>query len=240
MRIKFHDDAEKFMESEIELHKEIENFHIVAAFPELYPVLLQNNAINKLLGLITHENTDISIATISLIQEMTEVDTLIEQVNIAKDFIDALIQNQGFELLVQNLSRLDETSDEDAQGVHNTMGIFENFLELQPDLTVHLCEKTYLLSFLLHRVRTKSFDANKLYCSEILSILLQSDIRNVRWLSRLPTDDTEPNVSTQVNGLELLLESIAFYRKKEIESSDEQVMSFLFCIEKNKSLIALF
>lgn len=222
MRIKHADEPEKFMEAEFELHKEIEDFHIIAAFPELYSVLIQNNAINTLFGLITHENTDISIAAISLIQEMTEADTLAEHPDVAKDVITATIKIQGFELLVQNLSRLDETNDEDAQGVHNTMAIFENFLEIQPDISVHLCEKTYILHYLLNRIRTKNFDANKLYCSEILSILLQSDVRNQKILCQLPTP-SDGSTQNHVNGLELLLESIAIYRKKDVDIADEQV-----------------
>ena len=37
---------------------------------------------------------------------------------------------QGLELLVQNLSRLDEASSEDADGVHQTLGIVENLSEV--------------------------------------------------------------------------------------------------------------
>lgn len=228
MRIKHSEEPEKFMESEFELHKEIEDFHIVAAFPELYSILIQNNAVNTLFGLITHENTDISIAAISLLQEMTEVDTLMEQPIIAKDFVNAVIKIQGFELLVQNLSRLDESNDEDAQGVHNTMAIFENILEIQAEISIHLCEKTYLLSFLLNRLRVKTFDANKLYCSEILSILLQSDIKNRKILLHLPTASESSAGTSYMNGLEMLLESIAIYRKKEVDIADEQVIITIF------------
>ncbi|CAN0242660.1 unnamed protein product, partial [Discosporangium mesarthrocarpum] len=37
---------------------------------------------------------------------------------------------QGLELLVQNLSRLDESNEEDAKGVNTTMGVLENLLEV--------------------------------------------------------------------------------------------------------------
>lgn len=40
-----------------------------------------------------------------------------------------LLYEQGLELLVQNLSRLDESNDEDAKGVNTTMGVLENLLE---------------------------------------------------------------------------------------------------------------
>lgn len=38
---------------------------------------------------------------------------------------------QGLELLVQNLSRLDESNEEDAKGVNTTMGVLENLLEVR-------------------------------------------------------------------------------------------------------------
>lgn len=38
---------------------------------------------------------------------------------------------KGLELLVQNLSRLDESNEEDAKGVNTTMGVLENLLEVR-------------------------------------------------------------------------------------------------------------
>jgi hypothetical protein len=69
---------------------------------------------------------------------------------------------------------LDESNDEDAQGVHNTFAIIENLIELEPTIASTICRKTELLKFLLRRVMEKKFDPIKLYASEILSILLQS------------------------------------------------------------------
>jgi hypothetical protein len=44
--------------------------------------------------MITHENTDISIAAVGLIQEMTDVDTILEEES-AMVFIDAFLDCQG-------------------------------------------------------------------------------------------------------------------------------------------------
>ena len=56
----------------------------------------------------------------------------------------------------------------------------------QPEVAVSVCERTKVLTFLLKRIKAKKFDANKLYCSEILSILLQADSRNQRAFGALP------------------------------------------------------
>lgn len=68
MRIKFPDNPEKFMESELELHEAIHELHVVATVPDLYPVLVQLNAIPSLLELLSHENTDISVGIVDLLQ----------------------------------------------------------------------------------------------------------------------------------------------------------------------------
>lgn len=68
MRIKFPENPEKFMESEVELHEAIQELHVVATVPDLYPILVQLNAINSLLELLSHENTDIAVAVVDLLQ----------------------------------------------------------------------------------------------------------------------------------------------------------------------------
>eukprot|EP01041_Mallomonas_annulata_P009997 gene9997-20795_t len=122
LRMKYVDEPEKFMDSEIELNLEINNLYTIAASPELYPVLIQSGSFTSILGMIAHENTDISISTIGLLQELTDPDTVLE-VEEASCLVDALLKGQGLELIIQNLSRLDESNEEDAQGVFNTMGI---------------------------------------------------------------------------------------------------------------------
>ncbi len=97
----------------------------------------------------------------------------------------SFVSNQGLELVVQNLSRLNEESEEDAQGVFNTLAIVENLVDLKSSIAVDICAKTHLLKFLLMRLRVRKFDTNKLYCSEILSILLQADPINPRQVNRL-------------------------------------------------------
>jgi hypothetical protein len=115
-RAKHYDEPSKFMDSEIELHAAISDLTTVAASPELYPILVESNSVKTILGMITHENTDISLASVSLLDELIDASVLAD-VPEARPFIDAVLDLQGLELLVQNLNRLDESSEEDAQGV---------------------------------------------------------------------------------------------------------------------------
>lgn len=120
MRIKFPEQPEKFMESEVDLHNIIQDLHAVATVPDLYPILVELNAIPSLLELLAHQNTDISVAVVDLLQEMSDVDILHESMDGADILIETLRQQQLCALLVQNLDRLDESVKEESDGVHNT------------------------------------------------------------------------------------------------------------------------
>lgn len=196
MRIKFPENPEKFMESEIELNDVIQDLRSVATVPDLYPLLVELNGISSLLELLSHQNTDISVAVVDLIQELTDVDILHESLDGAETLIEALRNQQAAGLLVQNLERLDENVKEEADGVHNTMAIFENLMEIKSEIAKEVAEQG-LMQWILKRLRVKMpFDTNKLYCSEILSILLQDTNDNRILLGNL-------------DGIDVLLQQLA-------------------------------
>lgn len=216
LRIKFTDMPEKFMDSEIELNDAIQELHIIATQPDLYHVVVELNAVTSVLGLLSHENTDISIAVVDLLQEMTDVDTLNESQEGADTLIDALLEGQIVALLVQNLERLDESVKEESEGVHNTLGIVENLTEFKPDISADACQQG-LLQWILKRLKAKMpFDANKLYCSEILSILLQNQDDNRKLLGEL-------------EGVDVLLQQLAYFKRHDPSDSEElEMMENLF------------
>lgn len=100
------------------------------------------------------------------------------------------------ELLVENLSRLNETEESDREGVFHILGmersvvislfyfylhclgIFENTLGFNPVIGMSLVSKTNILSWLLERISGKTQDANRGYAAEVLSILLQDNRQN--------------------------------------------------------------
>jgi beta-catenin-like protein 1 len=129
LRMKYSDEPERFLESELELHAEIEKLAAIAAAPELFPQFVELGALVSMLGLLTHDNTDISISVLAVLQEVIDPETFEEDEG-AVVLLDAFLVNSGLELLVQNLSRLDETNEEDAQGVHYTLQIIENLREV--------------------------------------------------------------------------------------------------------------
>ncbi|XP_015120259.1 beta-catenin-like protein 1 [Diachasma alloeum] len=211
MRVKFPDQPEKFMESEVELHETLQELHVVATSPELYPLMVELGAIPSLLELLSHENTDIAVGVVDLIQELSDVDILHESQEGADALIDALLEQQVCALLVQNLDRLDESVKEESDGVFNTLAIFENLLEFRPELCVD-AGKQGLLQWLLRRIKAKMpFDANKLYASELLSILLQNTPENKLVLGDL-------------DGIDVLLQQLAYYKRHDPQTAEEQEM----------------
>jgi len=77
--MKYPNEPSKFMESEIELNDQIQELYAIAAYPELYIDFVNNGSVPSILGMVTHENTDISLSAIGLLQELIEPDTILEE-----------------------------------------------------------------------------------------------------------------------------------------------------------------
>lgn len=116
------------MEAELELHEAIQELHALATVPELYALAVEQKLVPTVLGLLSHENTDIAVAVVNLLQELTDIDTLNESQEEAAILIDSLLEQQICSLLVHNLERLDENQREESDGVHNSLGNHYIFL----------------------------------------------------------------------------------------------------------------
>lgn len=149
------------------------------------------------------------MAVVDLIQELTDVDILHESVDGADVLIESLRKQQITALLVQNLDRMDEAVKEEADGIHNTLAIFENLTDIRPEICREAAEQG-LLQWILKKLKLKTpFDANKLYCSEILSILIQDNKDNQLLLGNL-------------DGIDILLQQLAAYKRHDPNTSEEQ------------------
>lgn len=76
LRIKYPDNPVKFMDSEVELNAIIQELKGIATVPDLYPLLVDLHGIPSILELLAHPNTDIAVAVVDLLQEITDVDIL--------------------------------------------------------------------------------------------------------------------------------------------------------------------
>ncbi|CAH0600301.1 unnamed protein product [Chrysodeixis includens] len=209
MRIKFPDQPEKFMDSEIDLHEALQDLSAVATVPDQYPLLVSLKCVNSLLELLSHDNTDISTKVVHLLQELTDVDILHESEEGADELINALAEAEAPALLLHNLSRLDEQVPDERDAVHDTLGIIENLTEFRPEMCSEVAKQGFL-QWILKRLKLKvPFDANKLYSTEILSILLQNTPENRKLLGEL-------------DGIDVLLQQLAFYKRNDPAGAEEQ------------------
>ena len=88
--------------------------------------------------------------------------------------------------LVQNLSRLDVEKEDDSEGINKILNVLENILEIKPDTAQYIVDNTKILVWLLKKLSPKTpFDDNKLYASEIFSILIQYNKENQFTLGKM-------------------------------------------------------
>ncbi|KAJ3012777.1 UNVERIFIED_CONTAM: hypothetical protein HDU68_001032 [Siphonaria sp. JEL0065] len=217
MRVRFPDDPLKFIDSEADLDEDLHNLMAVSAAPELYVNLVSLGTVSSLLALLEHPNTDIAIATIHLLSELTDEDVVAEASEEGeagmKALAASLLEHQILDVLVQTLTRLDEFKEgtEDKQGVFNILSVIENLISVDQTVAEKVVSSTTLLVWLLSRIQTKQFDSNRQYASELLAILLQNSKPN-----RVALGSS--------GGVTALLKVISVYRKKDPKEADEVEM----------------
>ncbi|KIY49252.1 DUF1716-domain-containing protein [Fistulina hepatica ATCC 64428] len=220
-RSKYPDDPTKFIDSEADLDSAIKSLMVLAESPGLaYPELVKSGALTKLIGLLSHENADIAIDIVEILHELTDEDVgdeaedpEAEDRKIAEEalkmLVDSLLENSILELLVDNLSRLNEDEEGDRQGVFHILAIFENVLGVRPSLSSLLVSKTSILSWIFARIQIKTHDENRGYAAELLSILLQDNRDN-----RLAFGEKD--------GVEVCLKVVDRFRRRNPNDTEEE------------------
>lgn len=200
------------MESEIDLHEEIKKLQIIATSPDLYKLFVSLGSIVSLGSLLIHDNTDISISVIDLFNELIEAED--EEQDPEMSVFNSFIKNNIMETLVDNLSRLDATNDEEQQAIHNTFSIFESMLELGGSKSAPiLAGKSQLFKYLLNYISTTTTTTTpipiKLYSSELLSSIFLND------------ENSRSIFTKKYNGIEKLLVLLSQFIKKQPDSLQE-------------------
>ncbi|KXZ43101.1 hypothetical protein GPECTOR_102g54 [Gonium pectorale] len=209
LRLKYADQPDRFLDSEVDLDECIKALMQVAGSPELYPVLLEGECLKNLLDLLNHENTDIAADAVELLAELTGADADAEYGEESRALVEGLLEANCPELLVARLLGFKEEADEEARAVHNCLAVVENMVEIQPSLSSTFVERTKLLPWLLRRLKRRDFDPNKQYASEVLAVLMQGSVSNQ---ARLGAE----------NGIDLLLTCVAQYKSRDPAPGEEE------------------
>lgn len=80
----------RFMSSEADLDADIKALSILSEHPELYEEFANLGCVASLVSLLSHENTDIAIDAIEIINELTDEDVEAEQVQ-WDTLVDAMV-----------------------------------------------------------------------------------------------------------------------------------------------------
>lgn len=209
LRAKFENEPAKFMGSEADLDADIKALSILSEHSELYGEFAKLGCVGSLVGLLSHENTDIAIDAVEIISELTDEDVEAEQEQ-WKAITDAMVESDLLDLLISNFSRFNETIESDRSGVYHALSVLEN-LASQPSLAEKIGQDTTVLKWLLERIqkRESPVTQNKQYAAEVLAILLQSSSINRTKVCEL-------------DGVDTLLQILAAYRKRDPAKGTEE------------------
>ncbi|KAI0155409.1 DUF1716-domain-containing protein [Hypoxylon sp. FL1284] len=218
LRAKFEDQPQKFISSEADLDADIKALSILSEHPELYPEFAKLGCVSSLVGLLAHENTDIAIDAIEIINELTDEDVSADDYQ-WNSLVDALLEADLLGLLVSNFERLDEEQEVDRSGIYYALSIVENLCGGRTTTAEQVAENDNLLKWLLRRIQIKEnpVGQNKQYAAEVLAILVQTSSKNRTRLASL-------------DAVDIMLQLVAAYRKRDPEKGgeEEEYMENLF------------
>jgi beta-catenin-like protein 1 len=222
LRAKYADDPLKFVASEADLDADIKTLSLLSEYPSLYAQLVKSGSLTSLVQLLAHDNTDIAISAIQVLEELTDEDTSATPEQWSA-LTQSLLDSDVIDLLTSNLSRLNETTSEtDRDGVYHILSLLENLLS-SPVNHDPIGSHDSLLTYLLTRIKTPDASAraqvgqNRQYAAELLAILLQ-------------TSNSNRNRVAEQDGVDTILQLLAPYRSgdPERDSDEEEFVENLF------------
>ena len=197
------------MGSEADLDADIKALSILSEHPELYNEFSKIGCVGSLVSLLSHENTDIAIDAIEIINELTDEDVEAEQEQ-WDSLVDALLEADLLDLLYENILRLNEDIESDRAGIYHVLSVLEN-LSSRPSSISKIGTDTKLLHWLLSRIQVpeSAVSQNKQYSAEVLAILLQSSLSN-------------RNSLISDSGIDVFLQLLSPYRKRDPAKGTEE------------------
>ncbi|GAA5841799.1 hypothetical protein JCM11251_004067 [Rhodosporidiobolus azoricus] len=233
LRTKFPTDPEKFVDSEFNLLEALRGLILLSTSPAMtYPLLLENSTPSTFADLLSHENSDVSIAVVEVLEEWVDPEGLDDddadegeeeqekKREAMKALVDGLVKEGVMELVVAQLGRLNEEDESERTGVFRTLSLIENLLTLSPSLaSPFLRPKSPFLSWLLTRLsqsgKPSDYDQNRFYAAEMLALVLSLPHEVVEGVreARMRVGEEE--------GVDALLKVLSIYRKRDPSSADE-------------------
>jgi beta-catenin-like protein 1 len=99
----------------------VASFTFLSEHPSLYPIFVDSGALSTMIKLFAHENVDIAISVLEVLVELTGEDVEYQQESDMESLIDGMFKDDGMEVMIGNLERLDESKEDDRRGVFHTL-----------------------------------------------------------------------------------------------------------------------
>ncbi|EMR10899.1 hypothetical protein PNEG_01045 [Pneumocystis murina B123] len=217
LRMKYSENPEKFLSSEADLDSEIKALSVLSGYPELYSEILRLGCYKSLIGLLSHENADIAISVLELLDELID-DDIDHNENQMKLLINSLIEAQLFNALTDNMTRFNEFNESDRRGVFLVLSILENISSFSHTFSENAVSSTNILEWLLQRLQIKEFpiSQNKQYVAELLAIYTSSS----SFIRKKIID---------LNGVDIFLHILSPYRKRDpVKDIEEEFVENIF------------
>nr|CCA23071.1 betacateninlike protein putative [Albugo laibachii Nc14] len=169
-------------------------------------------------------------AIVSIAKSLVEENILTSIVQIIERFEKLEIDEAKNGVIMQQDDQ-EDTEHETQKVIYHILQVFENMAELAPEACINVCIETTFLSQLVRLIAEKGpnaserksmeaqvmFPQNKLYASEVLSIMLQ--LESPVQKAFMDGDEIEKR---KANRFDKLLRIIASYRKQNPSSEDEE------------------
>lgn len=140
----------RFVDSEYTLLESLQALLLLASSPLLaYPLLLELSTPASLADLLSHENTEVVIAVIEVLEEWTDEEVLDGEIDedeededesglrdredrkqVMRGLVQGLIDSGVVESVVSGLSRFDESDEAERGGVYHTFGEWSSYFSL--------------------------------------------------------------------------------------------------------------
>lgn len=130
-------ESRRFVDSEFALLEALHALLLLSSAPTLsFPILLELSTPNSLSDLLSHENTDVAIAVVEVLEEWTDEEVLEgdgedededegeKRRDAMRALVEGLVEAGVVELVVSGLERLNEEDEAERGGVFHTLGEF--------------------------------------------------------------------------------------------------------------------
>lgn len=207
--------------SEVALHDAVAALGPLATDSGAYAAAREAGVVRVLAGLLSHENVDIVADVLGVLVDFVDPDGEDDDGE-HRALVEELVEEGGVSAVVDLVrERLavtgGEAADEEDKEVLGSaalaaMSVFENAVELRPDLAEVLGGRCGIVGLCVEELRAGGgFSERRASAAEVLALLLQSSMENRR-------------VFGKADGMEAILTALGAYLRAELAHGDEEEM----------------